>query len=66
LIIDTGEKRDRLGRRVTPAKRRAELVREYQESGLTQAELVEAGLGGGPIRLPALILDNTLNSQSMR
>lgn len=38
LIIDTGEKRDRLGRRVTPAKRRAELVREYQESGLTQAE----------------------------
>jgi transposase-like protein len=37
-VIETGEKRDRRGYRVTPMGRRAELVREYQQSGLTQAE----------------------------
>ncbi|MFT3870087.1 MAG: hypothetical protein QM715_16690 [Nibricoccus sp.] len=37
-VIETGEKRDQRGHRVTPVARRAELVREYQHSGLTQAE----------------------------
>lgn len=37
-VIETGEKRDQRGHRVTPVARRAELVREYQQSGLTQAE----------------------------
>jgi hypothetical protein len=37
-VIETGEKRDRRGHRVTPVGRRAELVRQYQQSGLTQAE----------------------------
>ena len=37
-LIETGEKRDRLGRRITPAARRAELVAAWQESGLTQTE----------------------------
>lgn len=37
-VIETGEKRDQRGHRVTPAERRDELVREYQRSGLTQAE----------------------------
>lgn len=36
-IIDTGEKRDARGRRITPAERRAELVTTYRQSGLTQA-----------------------------
>lgn len=36
-IIDTGDKRDELGRRIVPRERRAELVRAYQASGLTQA-----------------------------
>jgi transposase-like protein len=37
-LIETGEKRDRLGRRITPAARRAELVAAWREGGLTQAE----------------------------
>jgi transposase-like protein len=37
-VIETGEKRDKRGYRVTPMARRTELVREYQKSGLTQAE----------------------------
>jgi hypothetical protein len=37
-VIETGEKRDKRGYRVTPVERRAELVREYQASGLTQAQ----------------------------
>jgi len=37
-LIETGEKRDRLGRRITPAARRAELVAAWRGSGLTQAE----------------------------
>ncbi len=37
-VVETGEKRDRRGRRVTPVARRTELVRAYQASGLTQAE----------------------------
>ena len=36
-LVETGEKRDVRGRRVTPVARRAELVRSYQASGLTQA-----------------------------
>jgi transposase-like protein len=36
-LIDTGEKRDARGRRLTPAARRAELVAAWRESGLTQA-----------------------------
>ena len=36
LLVETGEKRDRLGRRITPADRRAELVAAWRESGLTQ------------------------------
>lgn len=37
-LVETGEKRDRLGRRITPAVRRAELVEGWRASGLTQAE----------------------------
>ena len=36
-LIDSGEKRDALGRKRTPLERRRELVREDRESGLTQA-----------------------------
>ncbi len=36
LLVETGEKRDRLGRRITPAARRAELVAAWRTSGLTQ------------------------------
>ena len=35
-LIDTGEKRDALGRRHTPRERRAELLAAYRQSGLTQ------------------------------
>lgn len=38
LLVETGEQRDRLGRRLTPAARRAELVAAWRESGLTQAD----------------------------
>ena len=37
-LVETGEKRDRVGRRITPAARREELVGAWQRSGLTQAE----------------------------
>ena len=35
-LIETGEKRDTLGRRRTPAERRTELLAAYRASGLTQ------------------------------
>ena len=35
--MDTGEKRDERGRRVTMAAHRAEVVAEYERSGLTMA-----------------------------
>ena len=35
-LIDTGEKRDALGRRHTPRERRVELLAAYRQSGLTQ------------------------------
>jgi len=37
-LIDDGGKRDRGGRRLTARIRREELLREYDESGLTQVE----------------------------
>jgi hypothetical protein len=37
-VVDTGEKRDGRGRRITPAGRRKELVIAWRRSGLTQAE----------------------------
>jgi transposase-like protein len=37
-LVETGEKRDRIGRKITPLARRAELVAAWRESGLTQAE----------------------------
>ncbi len=37
-LVETGEKRDRVGRKITPASRREELVGAWQRSGLTQAE----------------------------
>ena len=37
-LVETGEKRDRIGRKITPGPRRAELVAAWQSSGLTQAE----------------------------
>lgn len=37
-LVETGEKRDRVGRTITPASRREELVGAWQCSGLTQAE----------------------------
>ena len=36
-LVETGEKRDGLGRRHTPAERRAELLTAYRASGLTQS-----------------------------
>ena len=36
-LVETGEQRDRIGRKITPAVRRAELVAAWRESGLTQA-----------------------------
>lgn len=36
-IIETGEKRDALGRRRTPAQRRVQLLALYKDSGLTQS-----------------------------
>lgn len=36
-LVETGERRDRIGRRITPAERRAELVEAWRSSGLTQA-----------------------------
>ena len=35
-LIETGEKHDRLGRRLTPGERRAELLAAFRTSGLTQ------------------------------
>jgi transposase-like protein len=37
-VVETGEKRDRVGRRITPVSRREELVGAWRRSGLTQAE----------------------------
>lgn len=36
-LVETGEKRDVLGRRHTPPERRAELLAAYRASGLTQS-----------------------------
>jgi hypothetical protein len=37
-VVETGEQRDRVGRKITPAARRGELVVAWELSGLTQAE----------------------------
>ena len=36
-VVDTGEKRDARGRRVTPGERRLQLVQAYRASGMTMA-----------------------------
>lgn len=36
-VVDTGEKRDAKGRRVTPTERRAHLVQAFRASGMTMA-----------------------------
>ena len=36
-LVETGEKRDARGRRVTPQDRRTQCVQAYRESGLTMA-----------------------------
>jgi len=36
-VVDTGEKRDARGRRVTPTERRAQMVHAYRASGMTMA-----------------------------
>ena len=36
-VVDTGEKRDRRGRRMTPGDRRAQMVQVYRASGMTMA-----------------------------
>ena len=36
-LVDTGETRDQLGRKITPRARRVELVAAWRQSGLTQA-----------------------------
>ncbi len=36
-LVDTGERRDVRGRRVTPAERRVQMVAGYQASGMTMA-----------------------------
>jgi transposase-like protein len=40
-LIETGEKHDVLGRRHTPAERRAELLAAYRASGLTQSAFAQ-------------------------
>jgi transposase-like protein len=37
LLVETGEKRDGCGRRISALDRRAELVADYRQSGLTMA-----------------------------
>jgi len=37
-LVETGEQRDRRGRKLTPTARREELVALWRQSGLTQAE----------------------------
>ena len=37
-LVETGEKRDTRGRRVTPQERRTQCVQAYRASGLTMAE----------------------------
>ena len=36
-LVETGEKRDMLGRRRTPSARRTELLTAFRQSGLTQS-----------------------------
>lgn len=36
-VVDTGEKRDARGRRVTPTERRAQIVHAFRASGMTMA-----------------------------
>jgi transposase-like protein len=36
-LVENGEQRDRIGRRITPAARRTELVEAWRQSGQTQA-----------------------------
>lgn len=36
-VVDTGEKRDARGRRVTPSERRLQVVDAFRASGLTMA-----------------------------
>ena len=50
-LIETGDRRDELGRRIVPAARKAELVRAYAGSGLTQAAF--ARRESGKIEPPA-------------
>ena len=45
-IVDTGSKRDSRGRRVVDGKRRAELLAEYDRSGLTQKAFAQKRTGG--------------------
>lgn len=40
-VVETGEKRDRRGRRITPAGRREELVTAWRQSGMTQAAFAQ-------------------------
>lgn len=40
-VVDTGEKRDGRGRRITPSARRDELVASWRQSGLTQAAFAQ-------------------------
>lgn len=40
-LVETGEKRDRLGRTITPVARRTELVAAWRASGMTQAAFAQ-------------------------
>jgi transposase-like protein len=40
-VVDTGTKRDRKGRKITPAPQRAELVAAYRASGLTMEQFAK-------------------------
>jgi hypothetical protein len=37
-LVETGEKRDRVGRKIAPAWRREELIGTWERSGLMQTE----------------------------
>jgi hypothetical protein len=50
-VVDTGEKRDARGRRVTPGARRRQLVQAYRGGGLTMADFARREGSAQPVEL---------------